>query len=292
VLLGSAEQAGAIFEEWKRFGAATPLSVEEIASAGKSLIAFGIDAEEVTDTMRRLGNVAQGIGARLGDVADVYGKARVQGRLFSNDINQFPGRGIPIVQSLAKALGTTEGAIKEMVARGKVGFPELEQAFKIMTENGGQFEGMMERLSQTTAGKFSSAMDNAQQAAASFGELLLPLVNDVLDSVAGLMDGLANMDDGTKRFILGFGGIVAISGPAIAAIKGINAALAAVAANPYILAIGGIIAGTAALAGIINKQSHAYEDLNNKIRETKTAADTLLASYAEGNDAKLLDKEG
>jgi tape measure domain-containing protein len=291
VLLGSAEQAGAVFEEWKRFGAATPLSVEEIASAGKSLLAFGIDAEEVTGTMRRLGDVAQGIGARLGDVADVYGKARVQGRLFSNDINQFQGRGIPIVQALAKALGTTEGAIKELVAQGKVGFPELEQAFKIMTENGGQFEGMMDRLSQTTAGKFSSAMDNARQAAASFGELLLPLVNDVLDSVTDLMGGIANMDDGTKRFILGFGGIVAISGPAIAAIKGVNAALAAMAANPYIALVGGLVAATGAAVGWINKQSHAYEDLVSKMNDTRAAADGLLDSFADGNTAKQLDRE-
>ena len=130
VLLGSAEQAGAIFEEWKRFGAATPLSLEEISGAGKQLLAFGIDAEAVTGTLRRLGDVAQGIGSRLGDVADIYGKARVQGRLFTNDINQFQGRGIPIVQALAKELGTTEGAIKEMVAQGKVGFPELERRLR------------------------------------------------------------------------------------------------------------------------------------------------------------------
>ncbi|MDR2049069.1 MAG: phage tail tape measure protein, partial [Treponema sp.] len=289
VLLGSAEQAGSVFEEWKRFGATTPLSVEEIASAGKSLLAFGIDAEEVTDTMRRLGDVAQGIGARLGDVADIYGKARVQGRLFSNDINQFQGRGIPIVQALAKELGTTEGAIKEMVAQGKIGFPELEKAFKAMTENGGQFEGMMDRLSQTTSGKFSTAMDNAQQAAASFGELLLPLVNDVLDSVSGLMDGIANMDAGTKRFVLGMGGVIAISGPVIAAINGIKAAV--VAMNPVMAGIALAVVGIGAAAGFINQQAHAYEDLNNKIRETKTAAEGLLSSYAAGNDAKLLDKK-
>jgi hypothetical protein len=35
VLLGSAEKAGDVFEEWKRFGATTPLSVEEIGTAGK-----------------------------------------------------------------------------------------------------------------------------------------------------------------------------------------------------------------------------------------------------------------
>ena len=291
VLLGSAEKAGEVFEEWKRFGAVTPLSVEEIGAAGKQLLAFGIDAGDVTDTMRRLGDVAQGVGAGLGDIADLYGKARVQGRLFTNDINQFQGRGIPIVQALAKELGVAEGEIKAMVAAGQIGFPELERAFVALTSNGGRFEGMMERLSQTTMGKLSTAIDNAQQALASFGDLMLPMVNEVLDFATGTFDALNNMDEGTKRIVLGMGGVVAISGPAIAAVKAISAAMTAAAANPYMLAIGGVIAATAITAGIINKQAHAYEDLNAEIYKTAGSAKDLLAAYADGNTVKTLDKE-
>jgi tape measure domain-containing protein len=291
VLLGSAEKAADVFEEWKRFGAATPLSVEEIGTAGKQLLAFGVDAGDVTATMRRLGDVAQGTGSRLGDIADLYGKARVQGRLFTNDINQFQGRGIPIVQALAKELGAAEGEIKELVAAGQIGFPELERAFVALTSNGGQFEGMMEKLSQTTAGKFSTAMDNAQQALASFGDLMLPLVNEVLDAASGAFDAVNNMDEGTKRFVIGMGGVIAVSGPAVAAVRAISAAMTAAAANPYMLAIGGVIAAASVAAGIINKQAHAYEDLNTQIRRTGESAKDMLSAYADGNTAKTLDKE-
>jgi tape measure domain-containing protein len=289
VMLGSADKASAIFEEWKQFGASTPLSVEEIAVAGKALLAFGVGSEEITDTLRRLGDVAQGVGSRLADVADIYGKARVQGRLFTNDINQFQGRGIPIVAALAKELGTTEAAIKDMVSEGKIGFPELEKAFVSMTSNGGKFEGMMEKISTTTLGKFSTASDNAQQALASFGELLLPMTNEILDFASGAFEALINMDDGTKRFILGMGGIVAAAGPTIMAIKGISAAFTALSANPWILGISGIILGIGAIAGIINKQVHAYEDLSKKVRQTKTEVDSLLSAFADGNTAKTLD---
>jgi tape measure domain-containing protein len=291
VLLGSAEKAESVFEEWIRFGATTPLSVEEIGTAGKQLLAFGIDAEEVTATMHRLGDVAQGVGSGLGDIADLYGKARVQGRLFTNDINQFQGRGIPIVQALAKELGVAEGEIKEMVAAGKIGFPELERAFVALTSNGGQFEGMMEKLSQTTIGKFSTAMDNAQQALASFGELMLPMVNEVLDFATGTFDALNNMDEGTKRFVLGMGGVIAISGPTIAAIKAISAAMTAAAANPYMLAIGGTIAALGLVAGGINALAHAHDDLINKIQKHNDEAKSLLTVYAAGNEEKVLDQE-
>jgi tape measure domain-containing protein len=241
--------------------------------------------------MRRLGDVAQGVGSRLGDIADLYGRALVQGRLFTQNINQFQSRGIPIVQALAKELGVTEGEVKELVSAGKIGFPELERAFIALTSNGGQFEGMMEKLSQTTMGKFSTAMDNAQQALASFGELMLPLVNEVLDFATDSFNALNDMDEGTKRFVLGMGGVIAISGPAIAAIKAINTAMTAAAANPYILGIGAVIAATAVTAGIINKQAHAYEDLNAEIHKTAGAAKDLLSAYADGNTAKTLDEE-
>jgi predicted nucleic acid-binding Zn-ribbon protein len=82
-----------------------------------------------------------------------------------------------------------------------------------------------------------------------------------------------------------------VSGPAISAIKGISAAMKAAMANPYMLAIAGTIAAVGTVAGIINKQTHAYEDLNTKIHKTKTESDDLLRSYADGNSAKLLDAE-
>ena len=143
VLLGSAEKATAVFEEWKHFGATTPLSVGEISGAGKALLAFGVDASEITTTLRRLGDVAQGVGSSLDQVAQVYGKVKVQGKASAMEILQMQRQGIPVVQALAKALGTTEASIKDMVSAGKIGFPEMEKAFQAMTEDGGQFEGMM-----------------------------------------------------------------------------------------------------------------------------------------------------
>ena len=132
-------------------------------------------------------------------------------------------------------------------------------------------------------------MDNAKQAAASFGDLLLPMVNDTLNAANDLFQGIMNMDDGTKRLVLGFGGVVAVSGPTIAAIHGINKVLAAT--NPAMLAIVAGIAGLGAVVAVINKQAHAYEDLQKKIRETEDASKSLLAAYSGGNDAKLLDEK-
>ena len=84
--------------------------LHELADAGRKLIAFGESADSVPETLRRIGDVSAGVQAPVNEIAELYGKARVQGRLFAEDINQLTGRGIPIIQQLARQFGAA-GAI-------------------------------------------------------------------------------------------------------------------------------------------------------------------------------------
>lgn len=289
VLLGDAAQATQIKNEWTQLAASTPFSSIDIDSAGKKLLAFNIEAEKVTDTLRRIGDISAATGSSISEIADIYGKAAVQGRLFAEDINQFQGRGIPVIQSLAEVLGVAETEVRDLVTQGKVGFPELDAAFKNMTDEGGQFSGMMDKLSQSTLGKFSTTVDNAKLAMASFGEIMLDSANDVLDAGDELFQWLQDMDDGTKRFIVTFGGITAAAGPAIIAIKGISAALATLAANPLILGTVGVTAGIALIAAAVNNAKHQFEDFSTSIARANTRQKELLTEFAAGDMAKKLD---
>lgn len=289
VLLGDAAKATQIKNEWTQLASSTPFSSSDIDSAGKKLLAFNIEAEKVTDTLRRIGDISAATGSSISDIADIYGKAAVQGRLFAEDINQFQGRGIPVVQSLAKVLGVAETEVRDLVTQGKVGFPELEAAFKNMTDEGGQFSGMMDKLSQSTLGKFSTTMDNAKLALASFGEVMLDSANSVLDAGNNLFQWLQDMDDGTKRFIVTFGGVAAMAGPVVLSIKAINAAMATLAANPIILGVVGVTAGIGLIAAAVNKAQHQFEDFSTSIARANTRQKELLTEFAAGDTAKKLD---
>lgn len=290
VLLGDAEQATRIKDEWTALAAETPFNSADIDSAGKKLLAFGIGADTVTDSLRRIGDISAATGSSISDIADIYGKAKVQGRLFAEDINQFQGRGIPVVQSLAKVLGVAETNVKDLVAEGKVGFPELEQAFKMMTSEGGQFSGMMEKLSTSTMGQFSSLVDNAQLTLAKFGQMLLPLANDAMSAISGILEKIQSMDAGTQRATLVTGGLIAAFSAAIPVVNGLAGAMAFLAANPIVLGITAAAVAVAAIAGAAAKAANAYKDYNTELQKTKTAADQLLTSYADGNSAKQLDE--
>ena len=290
VLLGDAAKATQIKDEWTQLAAATPFDSADIDEAGKKLLAFDIEANKVTDTLRRIGDISAATGSSISDIADIYGKAKVQGRLFAEDINQFQGRGIPVLQSLAKVLGVAETEVRDLVSEGKVGFPELEQAFNLMTDEGGRFNGMMEKLSTSTLGKFNSMVDNAQLTLASFGDILLPIANDAMDAISGILEELQGLDDGSKRFIVTTGGVAAAIAAAIPIVKGLSVAMATLAANPVILGITAAGAAVALIAGAASKAAHAYEDYNSELAKTKSASDNLLSSYANGNTAKQLDE--
>ena len=290
-MLGSAEEAAAVFEDWRKLGASPGLNTDEVFSLGKAMVNMGKDTRYATSTIEMLGSIAAGTGVSFGEISGSFEHVRAVGNLTTRDLVGLQQKGIPIVKQLAKEMGTSEERIRQLAAEGKIGFSDLERAFKSMTSPGGQFAGMMDELSGTVLEKFSSAADDAKQALASFGELLLPMAAELLSSASSMLQGITNMDEGTKRFVLGMGSVVAVSGPAIAAIKGIGSAMAFVAANPFVLAVGGVIAAAGLVAGIIYKQANAYEDLQNEIKKTDIASKNLLSSYADGNNEKILDEK-
>lgn len=220
-MLKSADRAKALMADLTTFSASTPFELPEVMSAGKMLLAYGVAAEDVQGTLRQLGDVAAGVGAPLGDIAYLFGTARVSGRLFTADINQFTNRGIPIISALAKTMGVAEGSIKKMVEEGKVGFPQLQAAMDYLTTNGGQFEGLMEAQSQTISGLFSTLKDNIGITLATIGRSIV----DNFDLRSKMGDAIAVLGQ-VKDYIVGLA-----------------------QTNPELLKMGVLIAGVAAAIG-------------------------------------------
>lgn len=101
-MLGDGQKAGALLKDLSTFAASTPFEFPEIANAGKSLLAFGIEAKNIKGTLTTLGDVASSLNIPIGELSEIYGKIKTSGRVFSEDINQLTGRGIPIIAELAK----------------------------------------------------------------------------------------------------------------------------------------------------------------------------------------------
>ncbi len=245
VMLGSAEKAGKVLNDLKDFAASTPFEFPEVQNAAKKLLAFNTPASELKTTLRQLGDIASGVDAPIGEIAEIYGKARVQGRLFQEDINQLTGRGIPIIQELAKQFGVSDGEVRKLVESGKVGFPQIQKAFADLTGEGGKFTGLMEKQSETIPGLVSSAIDAVKGAAVDFGTEIIEGFNlkGALKGFIGFVDGLkasfADLDPGVKRVALALGAAAIAIGPLLFGVGSLLTAL--VPLQGAFLALGGPI---------------------------------------------------
>ncbi len=199
VMLGSAKNAQIVLSQLQKFGASTPFEFPELASASKKLLAFGVSADQLLPSLQRIGDIAKGLQIPLEDLSDLYGKAKVQGTLMAEDLNQLMGRGIPVMKEFAKQLGVSEGEVKKLASEGKVTFPMLEKAFKDMTGTGGQFNGMMDKQSQTLNGLLSTLSDNVGQALMRVTQSMLTAFN-----IKGGITALSDMIGSATDYVVGY----------------------------------------------------------------------------------------
>ena len=190
-LIGDAGKAEQTLAQLRVLGAKTPFEFPELADAGRKLIAFGEGSDTVAATLARIGDVSAGVQAPVNEIAELYGKARVQGRLFAEDINQLTGRGIPIIGELAKQFGVSDSEVKKLVETGQVGFPQIEQAFVNMTSQGGKFSGMMEAQSKTTNGLFSTLKDTINEVFLTLGTPINDAIRPLVEQAIALAQKLA-----------------------------------------------------------------------------------------------------
>lgn len=158
-MLGNKAKADALMAQLTKTAAITPFGLQDVAGGAKQLLAYGIASEEVNETLVRLGDIAAGLSIPLGDLVYLYGTTMTQGRLFTQDLRQFMGRGIPIAEELAKQFGVTKDQVGALVTAGKVGFPEVKKAIISLTSEGGKFGGLMEKQSKTITGLISNLED-------------------------------------------------------------------------------------------------------------------------------------
>ena len=187
-MLGSGQKAKGMISDLANLAATTPFDMKGVVNGAKQLLAYGFAANEITDTVRRLGDVSAGLGLNLQDLTWLYGTTMVQGRLFTRDLMQFTGRGIPLTEELAKQFGVTKDKVSELVTAGKVGFPEVKKAIESLTNEGGKFGGLMEKQSHSITGQVSNIKDTIEMAINDLGTQTEGLMNDALDITSKVID--------------------------------------------------------------------------------------------------------
>lgn len=291
-MLGNTEKADALMEQLTKTAAITPFDLQGVANGAKQLLAYGISAEEVNDKLIHLGDIAAGLSLPLNDLVYLYGTTMTQGRMFTQDLRQFQGRGIPIAEELAKIFGVTKDKVGELVTAGKVGAKEFNQAIMAMSSEGGKFAGLMEAQSKTITGQISNIEDSIDVMFNNMGKQSEGIINGTLSVVSSLVE---NYEQVGKVI----GGVVATYGTykaavmTVTALQGLQAAgvgalttaetihygwlvlcekaqkllNATMLANPYVLAataVAGLVSVMVTMKSEQELVNDAYDEYNRK----------------------------
>ena len=187
-MLGSEQRAGALMNQLVQTAAKTPFDMSSITNGAKQLLAYGTAANEVNDILVHLGDISAGLSVPLNDLVYLYGTTMSQGRMYTMDLRQFMGRGIPMAEELGKIMGKTTQEVQQAVTDGKVGADLVKKAIINMTEEGGKFGGLMEKQSTTLQGKWSNIGDSVDQMFNELGKKSQGIFGTGLDLISSLVD--------------------------------------------------------------------------------------------------------
>jgi tape measure domain-containing protein len=187
-MLQSGEKAQKLMSELVNFAATTPFDLKGVSQSATQLVAYGTASEDVINKLTRLGNIAAGLSQPIGDLVYLYGTSMTQGKLMTQDLNQFAGRGVPIFSELAKVMGVNKDEIKDLAAEGKIGFDKLEQVVDNLTNKGGMFFNLMQEQSKSVSGKISNIGDNLDMMFNEIGQESDGVINAALDGTAYLIE--------------------------------------------------------------------------------------------------------
>lgn len=295
-ILGSEREAATLMNQLWETAAKTPFDMKGIANGAKQLLAYGEDAATVNETLIKLGNIAAGLSQPLGDLVYLYGTTMTQGRLYTQDFNQFVGRGIPMIKELAEYFGVAESEVRGLVEAGKVGFPEVQAVISSLTEEGGMFFNLMEKQSTSVIGKISNLGDAWDAALDKMGESSegfiytgiegLTYLVEHYDTVLKILGTLVTAYGSYKAALIAINAIQKVSAT-VAATRALLAQTQmltratqaqilfnqAVKANPYVLAFSALTTVITALAMFCDKSDEAEESVSRLENANKKASE-------------------
>ena len=300
-LLRSEEKASALMNQLVKTAATTPFGLQDVAGGAKQLLAYGMEAEKINETLIRLGDIAAGLNIPLQDMTYLFGTTMVQGRMYTQDLNQFVGRGIPLIKEFANQFGVAESKVKDIVTEGKIGFPQLEKAIVAMTSEGGQFAGLMEAQSQTIAGQIANLEDAFDMMFNEIGQASQGIISGSIEVVASLVENYEQVG----RVLLSLVGVYGVYKTAVIAMTAVYTAQAAgigaltmaeklhytwlvlvekaqkilnttMLSNPYVLVATAIAGVVAYLIQMKDKAEESQRVLNEAISETNKAFGTEI----------------
>lgn len=188
IMLGDMQAGAGLFAELQEFNFWTPFDMEETAQATKVLMSAKVPLEQITEYLTRFGDISQGNSQRFQSFINAFSKASAKGKADMEVLNVYIDQGVQILDALGQQMGVTSAEIVDMASKGKISFQDLDNALASMAEEGGLYYNSMVTASQRLDAMQSGLQESVNALAASFGDMLAPMVGKALEILTKLVD--------------------------------------------------------------------------------------------------------
>jgi phage-related protein len=268
VFEGMTDQADEFITEFQKLTPATKAEAQSMASGLQDLlIPMGVARDEATDMTGEFMHVA---GALANFNSGTHSSQDVMNAMNSALTGQYDS-----LKSLGIQLDATtvkEKAVAMGLASSTDEVDKKMQAEVLLSEVYAQSGDALnayneENLDAKT--KMALAKTEAIDLAASFGELLLPMINSLIDGVRKVIEWFSGFDEETQKTIMTVLAIVAAIGPLVLIISKVIGGLSSVigfltAMNPIVLTVIAVLAVFAAMFTLLWTQN---EEFRTKVME-------------------------
>lgn len=204
-LTKSASVTKKLIDEFREEAAKSPLSVKDYAEAGKLLLNFGTNVDDVMPRLKSLADVSMGNSDRFAGLALAFAQTTAKGRLMGQELNQMTERGFNPLQIISQKTGISIGDLMKKMENGQISIKAVAEAFRIATSKSGSFYQAIEKGATTTSGKIAKTKDAIFGLQVAFGDGFNIGLRDALDRVN---EYLPKMMDKFKEFGLSVGKIM------------------------------------------------------------------------------------
>lgn len=193
VLVGSEEKAAGMLRQLDEFAANTPFNKLQLTQNAQQMLNFGVASDKVMGYLQQLGDISGGNAERLSSLSLVFGQVSASGKLMGQDLLQFINAGFNPLKELETMTGKSYKELQELMSKGEITFDHVAAAMAHATGEGGKFEGMMDKQSQTLGGRFSTMMDSLMQTAVSLFDKIKEPLGGLLDLINMLIPPIASV---------------------------------------------------------------------------------------------------
>lgn len=193
VLVGSEDKAAGQLRQLDEFAANTPFNKLQLTQNAQQMLNFGVASDKVMGYLQQLGDISGGNAERLSSLSLVFGQVSASGKLMGQDLLQFINAGFNPLKELETMTGKSYKELQELMSKGEITFDHVAAAMAHATGEGGKFEGMMDKQSQTLGGRFSTMMDSLMQTAVSLFDKIKEPLGGLLDLINMLIPPIASV---------------------------------------------------------------------------------------------------